>query len=249
MWHTAALGAALIVTILSSVRDGRAADPLRPASKRYAKAEAKEIPDFRRHVVPLMGRLGCNGRSCHGSFQGKGGFRLSLFGYDHKSDFLALTEGDEPRAAAKDAVNSPILYKPTHKDEHGGGERMRAGDWEHTLIRRWLESGARGSAAETATMTRLEVVPPELVVSREGEKHPLRVLATWSDGIVEDVTPLCRYQTNDESIAEIDADGVVTAKGPGDTYLVAFYDSGVAVAPVLMTRWFAGVPKSTMSAS
>ncbi|MEO1991706.1 MAG: hypothetical protein ABGW78_07225, partial [Pirellulales bacterium] len=34
----------------------------------------EEAPDFRRHVVPLMGRLGCNGRACHGSFQGQGGF-------------------------------------------------------------------------------------------------------------------------------------------------------------------------------
>jgi hypothetical protein len=34
-------------------------------------------------VGPLLGRLGCNGRACHGSFQGQGGFQLSLFGYDY----------------------------------------------------------------------------------------------------------------------------------------------------------------------
>ena len=43
----------------------------------------------------------------------------------------------------------------------------------------------------------------------------LRIVAHWSDGSAEDVTPLCRYQTNDESIAEVDADGVVTEQGPG----------------------------------
>src|SRR5262245_60961398 len=51
-----------------------------------AQAATDEVPDFRRHIVPLVGRLGCNGRACHGSFQGQGGFRLSLFGYDFKSD-------------------------------------------------------------------------------------------------------------------------------------------------------------------
>jgi hypothetical protein len=76
-------------------------------------------------------------------------------------------------------------------------------------------------------------VPRELVFSTDGERKPLRVLAAWSDGSVEDVTPLCRYQTNDESVAAIDADGVVTSKGRGDTHVVACYDSGVAVAPVL----------------
>src|SRR5262249_49495467 len=36
--------------------------------------------DFERHVMGLFGRAGCNSGSCHGSFQGRGGFRLSLFG-------------------------------------------------------------------------------------------------------------------------------------------------------------------------
>ncbi len=50
------------------------------ATVRFAKADANEVPDMQRHVLPLMGRLGCNGRSCHGSFQGAGGFRLSCSG-------------------------------------------------------------------------------------------------------------------------------------------------------------------------
>src|SRR5687768_17193920 len=47
--------------------------------------------DFERHVMGLFGRMGCNGGSCHGSFQGKGGFRLSLFGYDPEKDYFAIT--------------------------------------------------------------------------------------------------------------------------------------------------------------
>ena len=53
------------------------------AEKANDKAASEpESPNFRRHVVALLGRLGCNGRSCHGSFQGQGGFRLSMFGFD-----------------------------------------------------------------------------------------------------------------------------------------------------------------------
>ena len=41
-----------------------------------------EKVDFERHIMGLFGRLGCSAGSCHGSFQGKGGLQLSLFGYD-----------------------------------------------------------------------------------------------------------------------------------------------------------------------
>ena len=47
--------------------------------------------DFQKHVAPLLGRLGCNARACHGSFQGQGGFQLSLFGYDFEADHQALS--------------------------------------------------------------------------------------------------------------------------------------------------------------
>ena len=47
--------------------------------------------DFERHVASLFGRLGCNSAACHGSFQGKGGFRLSLRGYDPTADHPELT--------------------------------------------------------------------------------------------------------------------------------------------------------------
>ena len=49
---------------------------LETAAKRFAPADVAETPDFQRHVVPLLGKLGCNGRACHGSFQGRGDFRL-----------------------------------------------------------------------------------------------------------------------------------------------------------------------------
>jgi hypothetical protein len=104
---------------------------------------------------------------------------------------------------------------------------MQAGSWEYNLIRRWAASGARGIKADGPGLSKLEVVPRELVLSADGEHKALKVMASWSDGSVEDVTPLCRYSTNDESVAAVDAEGVVTSKGRGDTHVVACYDSGV----------------------
>ena len=122
----------------------RAADVLPPASERFAAADGGETPSFQRHVVPLLGRLGCNGRACHGSFQGQGGFRLSLFGYDFKADHDALTAGAAPRVDRNDPSASLMLQKPTRTVAHKGGKRIEPGSWQHHLLLRWVRAGAAG---------------------------------------------------------------------------------------------------------
>src|SRR5581483_349565 len=102
----------VLLASLGTAGSAPAGDSLPPASERFA-ARSHETPSFRRHVVPLLGKLGCNGRACHGSFQGRGGFRLSLFGYDFKMDHDSLMAGDEPRANPKHPEESLILKKPT----------------------------------------------------------------------------------------------------------------------------------------
>src|SRR5438552_867262 len=84
-----------------------------------------ENVDFERHIMGLFGRTGCNGGSCHGSFQGKGGFRLSLFGYEPDKDFIAITrESLGRRINPVDPDNSLLLLKATGQVEHGGGMRF-----------------------------------------------------------------------------------------------------------------------------
>ncbi len=205
---------------------------LRFASERPADGAA-QTPDFQRHVLPLLGRLGCNGRACHGSFQGQGGFRLSMFGYDFAADHQALTAGEAPRAQLKKPAESLILRKPTSADEHGGGERFRPGGWEYHLLHAWIAGGAPPLAAEAAQFDRLEITPAEIVFNNDGEKQPLRVIAVWSDGSREDVTPLTRFLSNDDAVATVTADGVVASSGAGDTHIVCFYDNGVHPVPVL----------------
>src|SRR5687767_10650436 len=103
----------IAITLLHMPARARAMDNTAPIDQRFAAADAAETPSFQRHVVPLLGRLGCNGRACHGSFQGQGGFRLSLFGYDFKADHAALFGGDNPRVNVKDPPKSLALLKPT----------------------------------------------------------------------------------------------------------------------------------------
>lgn len=207
---------------------------LKPASQRFKKVEGEEVPSFQRHILPLMGRLGCNGRACHGSFQGQGGFRLSLFGYDFKADHDALLKGDNPRIDMEDAENSLIIRKPTLLSPHKGGQRMEHGTWQYNAFVRWIEGGAKSVEEDDPKFVRLDVTPTEIVFKKKGQTVQLKAVVHWSDGTAEDVTPLCRYRSNDESVATIDEVGLVTAMDKGDTHVVAFYDNGVSPIPTMM---------------
>ncbi|MCO6459118.1 MAG: DUF1549 domain-containing protein [Pirellulaceae bacterium] len=182
----------------------------------------------------MFGRLGCNGRSCHGSFQGQGGFRLSLFGYDFKADHDALLEGDEPRVNRDQPAESLIIAKPTDEGLHEGGQRYELGSWQHHIILRWIAAGANFEAGQIDKLVRLEIEPSELRFTKAGQQAQLRAVAVWEDGSREDVTPLCRFQTNNEQIAKIDENGLVTSNEPGDTHLVVSYDQ--AVVPIMALR-------------
>src|SRR5439155_1045261 len=81
--------------------------------------------DFERHVMGLFGRAGCASGSCHGSFQGKGGLRLSLFGYEPDKDYLALTrEAQGRRLNTSDPDSSLVLLKATGQVKHEGLTRF-----------------------------------------------------------------------------------------------------------------------------
>ena len=161
---------------------------LPPVNERFAAADVGEEPNFQRHVSPLFGRLGCNGRSCHGSFQGRGGFRLSLFGYDFKADHEELLKGDPIRANKDKPLESLIIVKPTDADEHEGGKRYAKGGWEYNIFRRWIEAGTKFDEAGVQKLVKLEVTPGEVVFSKPGEKVQLKCVAVWADGTREDVT-------------------------------------------------------------
>ncbi len=214
-----------------------AGDVLPPVSERFApekETSLDESPDFRQHVLPLMGRLGCNGRACHGSFQGQGGFRLSLFGYDAQMDHDALMKGAHPRVDAKDVDKSLLLLKPSKQVEHEGGERLKKDSWQFRLVKKWITDGAKPVPADGPKFDHLEITPKEIVFAKKGETAQLKVIAVWHNGIREDVTPICRFRSNDDGVARINEDGLITSLEVGDTDVVAFYDNGVQPIPVML---------------
>src|SRR5262245_23297711 len=123
-WLSLMAGCVALIAAPAAAADGDVAPPV---TERFQADSGDEGPSFQKHVSPLFGRLGCNGRACHGSFQGRGGFRLSLFGYDFKADMDSLLDKADPRINIEKPDESLILVKPTNEDEHEGGKRYATG--------------------------------------------------------------------------------------------------------------------------
>lgn len=211
---------------------------LAPIYERFATDDGTlktdEVPDFQKHVSPLLGRLGCNGRACHGSFQGQGGLILSLFGYDFKADHSALMAADENRINLDKPTESLVLTKPLSDDDHGGGKRFEEKSWQYWVLRKWVEAKAPYSAKQLQKLDKLVVTPSAINFVSKGQSTQLKVVAQWHDGTQEDVTCLCRFMSNDPSISEVSEAGIVTSAEVGDTHIVVSYDN--AVVPIQTLR-------------
>lgn len=218
-------------SIAAELTPGAKSKVIASVAQRFATSESDGTPDFQKHVMPLLGKLGCNGRACHGSFQGRGGFRLSLFGYDFEGDHTELTDRID---LTDTSTTSYLLEKPLMEVPHEGGQRLKPGSWQHNLLTEWVRQEAPSIGEAPARLSQLKITPSEIVFQSDSDKVQLQATAIWSDGTSEDVTSLCRFQTNDDQIADITEAGEITAAAPGDTHVVVFYDN--AVVPVSVIR-------------
>src|SRR4051812_26854582 len=110
-----------------------------------AAETADSTPSFRRDVMPVFFRAGCNAGSCHGSARGKDGFMLSLFGYDPKGDYYRITQemvGRRVNLAAPE--QSLLLLKAIGKVQHTGGDLFTKETPYYQTLLRWIEAGAPG---------------------------------------------------------------------------------------------------------
>lgn len=188
---------------------------------------------FQNDIAPILTHAGCNAGSCHGSPAGKGGFRLSLFSRSPERDYVAVArEGGGRRVSPSSPDASLILRKATLRMPHRGGLRLRPGSPEYRRVRAWVAAGAAEGDASLPRVVRLEVRPPEGLLTRRGETRRLQVLARYSDGAAEDVTSLSLFQSNDSGVAEVDSSGLVTAAGDGEAAVMVRYAGAVTAAVV-----------------
>jgi hypothetical protein len=201
----------------------------------HVKGAADEVPtNFSREVVPVLTRAGCNQGACHGAALGRNGFRLSLLGYDPAFDYNQIVQSAEGRRVVlSDPERSILLLKPTLTMEHGGGQRFPVHSAPYNVLRRWLEDGAPEPTPRDPVATGLEVWPPHRIMV-PGEQQQLLVRATWSDGSVEDVTSTAQFDALNDAVAAVTPDGLVTARGLGETHIMIRFAGQATVVEVTL---------------
>src|SRR5262249_985946 len=153
--------------------------------------------------VPALTKLGCNQGACHGSQHGKGGFKLSLLGFEPESDYIAIAKSAGQRRVTPFAPEeSLLLQKPTLTVGHGGGKRLEPGSGIPRLLLQWLEGGTPGPRADDPRVVGLAVYPDRRLME-PGQEQQLSVLATLSDGSLRDVTLSARFDTLNEGVATV----------------------------------------------
>ena len=179
---------------------------------------------FRSEVLAALTKAGCNMGACHGSPSGKGGFRLSLRGYDPPLDLLTLRgEYFNRRANVLKPDDSLLLRKPLMQVAHGGGRRLEIGDPRYTVLRQWIAEGMRVESDDTPVLERIEVLPSHRTLRDGADVQQLAVNGYFSDGTVRDVTALTAFDCSDEGIATVTADGLTRREGRGEVTVLARY--------------------------
>ena len=198
--------------------------------------------DFNTDVIAALSKAGCNQGSCHGSPQGKNGFRLSLRGFDPDLDFMTLTHEDFGRRTNSSAADeSLVLKKGLAEVPHQGGRRFRRTDPEYQILRAWIDGGCRPSPLppappknpkpgdppppELPRLVKLEVLPGSRRVPASHPRQQLIARAHFSDGRIRDVTSLCVFSTNEKDAAVVSNSGLVEFNRTAEvSFLVRYLD-------------------------
>lgn len=193
----------------------------------------KEV-DFERHIMGLLSKTGCNAGSCHGSFQGKNGFRLSLFGYEPSLDYSSLTRDNLGRRVnLVKPDESLLLLKATGQMPHDGGMRFGKDGWVYYTFREWIRAGAKWTRGSGA-IEKLQVTPADFALLANDKSIQVKVTATFADGTLEDITPFCDFRISDDAIAALSPLGLLTPRQPGDAGLTILYRGSVQAIRVLV---------------
>src|SRR6185437_9239811 len=205
---------------------------------KVTQAKTDRPISFKRDVMPVFMRAGCNVGGCHGAARGKDGFRLSLFGFDPDGDHYRLTrELNGRRINLAMPAESLLREKPLDKVPHTGGAKIKEGDEYHQAILRWLEADAPLDPPTVPLPVSMEVFPPSAVLDGKGEKQRVVVRAKYADGTDCDVTNLALFLSNNDSAAKIDGDGSVTAGDRGEAFIMArFYTFTMGVPFITLPK-------------
>jgi hypothetical protein len=188
---------------------------------------------FVRDVAPSLSKLGCNAGTCHGSLNGKNGFKLSLRGYDPLYDHMALTDELEGRRFNRAAPDrSLMLMKPGGAVPHAGGVVWNPGDPYYEMVKLWITEGVKLDR-DSPRVAKLEIAPKDPTLGAIGSKQQFAAYATYTDGTVRDVTAEAFIDSANTEVATVDKTGLVTTVRRGEATMLARFEGAYAASTIV----------------
>ena len=181
---------------------------------------------FTRDVMPVLSKAGCNGGGCHGNQNGKGGFKLSLWGENPTLDHKNILSS-EKRANPSNPEVSKLLRKPTLLEKHEGDKRFDLESEEYRILHDWLKLGAKNDIDSAPQLESIRIVPSSVLLSAPNKKINLQVKAKFSNGEEKDVSQWAVYESANLG-AEVSAGGELEFSQPGETTVFVRYMGGRA---------------------
>lgn len=181
---------------------------------------------FTRDVMPVLSKAGCNGGGCHGNQNGKGGFKLSLWGENPTLDYKNILSS-EKRANPSNPEVSKLLRKPTLLEKHEGDKRFDLESEEYRILHDWLKLGAKNDIDSAPQLESIRIIPSSVLFSAPNKKINLQVKAKFSNGEEKDVSQWAVYESANLG-AEVSAGGELEFSQPGETTVFVRYMGGRA---------------------
>jgi hypothetical protein len=192
-------------------------------------AEPERPVSFRTDVVAALSRAGCNSGACHGSPQGKNGFRLSLRGQDPDLDFTSLVkELGGRRVSRASPDDSLFLLKASGRVAHGGGQVLGRSEPAYRVLARWVAEGCRDEKAPA--LVRVEVTPGAERLPADRPSVQLAARAYFADGTSRDVTDLTVFTSSDAAVAPVTRGGRVSFTRTAEASVLVRYLTGITSA-------------------
>ncbi len=215
---------------LRGIKDGSATISIEAGGKTTSvkvevlESQSAKPASFRHDVMAAFNVGGCNMGACHGTPSGKNGFKLSLRGFDPAADFVQLTrEQFGRRSDSQDPANALTYLKGLGRVPHEGGARLGANGLPAEMLKNWLQNGLNDDPADLPAISKLEVLPSSRIQQTPAKWQQIAVMVSFKDGRVRDVSRLTNFSTSDLGIADVDPNGLVEFKRPGEVAVLARY--------------------------
>lgn len=202
----------------------------KPVEVVVTNVAAQPVVDFNDDVRPVITKAGCNAGACHASQHGKGGFVLSVFGFDPDADHrMIIRDSMQRRVNLIEPQQSLVLRKATMEVQHGGGRRLDRNSVDYQILSSWIASGTPGPKADSPKITRI-VVTPNRRVGDQGYQQRLQVHAVYSNGKTRDVTAWAKFDSMDDGVVSVTSTGVATTTGKGQAPVMVRFDGQAEIA-------------------